>query len=244
MITLKMTRSRHFLFCYTNPMTYRARVVTSSAAILVLIFVVLEAACKAAAGPRPSLDAGSQLVTYMSTSSSWILGSVIADTFVLASMTAFLAGILLLAYRKLGHITMAMVVGALFAIIYVTITVFGDSFDAGTALDATQSVGDPNVIRTLIEAHVVVFGPVGGVILAGVAAAFGVLIIESRILPRAVAIAGFVVAALNIIAIPALFNVYGAWNNQIALLALVSCVAWVVISGITLVFPLLKKTLH
>lgn len=213
----------------------RSEIVTSLSGLSVLVFVVIEALCKAAAGPRPSLNDSSILVSYMSWSASSILGSVIADTFVLASMTVFLAGILNLAYRKLGRITMAMVVGALFAVIYVTITLFGDSFDAGTALDAIQSVGDANVIRTLIEAHIIVFGPLGGIILAGVASAFGILIIESRLLPRWVAVTGFVVALLNIVAIPALFDVYHAWNNQIALLALVSCVAWVVTSSVALI---------
>ena len=170
----------------------RSEIVTSLSGLSVLVFVVIEALCKAAAGPRPSLNDSSILVSYMSWSASSILGSVIADTFVLASMTVFLAGILNLAYRKLGRITMAMVVGALFAVIYVTITLFGDSFDAGTALDAIQSVGDANVIRTLIEAHIIVFGPLGGIILAGVASAFGILIIESRLLPRWVAVTGFV----------------------------------------------------
>lgn len=216
----------------------RSEIVTSLSGISVLVFVVIEAMCKAAAGPRPSLNESSQLVTYMSNLASWILGSVIADTFVIASMVVFLAGLLFLAYQKLGHITMPMVAGALLAVIYATITLFGDSFDAGTALDAVQSVGDANIIRTLIEAHIVVFGPVGGIILAGVATAFGILIIESKVLPRLVAIAAFIVTALNIIAIPAVFDVYHAWNNQIALIALVSCVVWVVLSSVTL---LLRK---
>ncbi|TAL15040.1 hypothetical protein EPN95_00845 [Patescibacteria group bacterium] len=214
----------------------RAEIVTSCAGLFVLIFVVIEVGCKAAAGPRPSLNESAALVTYMSSFSSWILGSVIADTFVIASMTVFLAGLLVLAYSKLHRITMAMIAGALFAIIYATITLFGDSFDAGSALNATQSIGDANVIRTLIEAHIVVFGPVGGIVLAFLSIAFAILIIESRLLPHAVAVAGFIVAALNIIAIPALFGVYHAWNNNIALLALVSCVAWVVLSSVALLF--------
>lgn len=214
---------------------YRAEIVTSFAGLSVLIFVVIEAVCKAAAGPRPSLSEGSELVAYMSSSASWILGVVIADTFVLAAMTVFLAGLLVLAYRKLRRITMAMVAAAFFAVIYVTITLIGDSFDAGTVLNATQSVGDANVIRTLIEAHIVVFGPLGGIILAFLAGAFGILIIESRVLPRWIAIAAFAVTVINIIAIPAVFDVYRDWNNQIALLALVSCVAWVVISSVALV---------
>jgi len=211
---------------------------TALSGLSVLVFVIIEAICKAVAGPRPSLNDSSALVTYMSNSASWILGSVIADTFVIASMTVFLAGLLFLAYQKLGRITTSMVTGALLAIIYATITLFGDSFDAGTALDAVQSVGDANIIRTLIEAHIVVFGPVGGIILAGVATAFGIIIIESKVLPRLVAIAAFIVTALNIIAVPAVFDVYHAWNNQIALIALVSCVVWVVLSSVTL---LLRK---
>jgi hypothetical protein len=213
----------------------RSEVITYCAGFSVFIFVIIEAVCKALAGPRPSLS-DSSIVTYMSTSSFWILGSVIADTFVLASMTVFLAGLLILVYEKLRRITIAMITGALFGIIYVTITLFGDSFDAGTALDATQSIGNANIIRTLIEAHVVVFGPVGGIILALVAYSFGILIFNSHILPRWIAVVGFIVSALNIVAIPALFNVYHNWNNQIALLALVSCVVWVVVSSIVLTF--------
>jgi hypothetical protein len=214
----------------------RTEIITPCAGLLVLVFVVIEALCKAAAGPRPSLNSDAMLVTYMSTSASWILGSVLADTFVLVSMTMFLVGLLVLAYRKVNYITTAMVAGALFGIIYVAITLFGDSFDAGTALDATQSVGNANVIRTLIESHIIVFGSVGGIILACVSTAFGILIFTSRILPRWIAVVGFAVATLNIIAVPALFNIYGTWNNQIALLALVSCVVWVVLSSIALAF--------
>jgi hypothetical protein len=225
-------------FRLRNPLKrsdYRAEIVTCFAGLSVLVFVVIEAIFKAAAGPRPSLDESSALVAYMSTSGSWILGVVIADTFVLAAMAVFLAGLIVLAYRKLRRITMAMVVAAFFAIIYVTITLFGDSFDAGTVINATQSVGDGQVIRMLTEAHTVVFGPIGGIVLAFLAGAFGVLIIESRLLPRWIAIAAFTVAIINIVAIPALFDVYRSWNNQIALLALVSCVVWVVLSSIALV---------
>ncbi len=216
------------------PFKSRTQTITSLAGTSILVFVVIEAMCKAAAGPRPSLNDSAALVSYMSTSASWILGVVIADTFVIAAMIMFLAGLLVLAYRKLQRITMAMVAAALFAIIYATITLFGDSFDAGTALNATQSVGDANVIRTLIEAHIVVFGPIGGIVLAFLAAAFGVLIIESRILPRWIAVAAFIVTILNIVAIPALFDVYRSWNNDIALLALVSSVVWVVLSSVAL----------
>lgn len=230
----------HFPHFFKKP-DHRVEIVTACAGLSVLIFVIIEAICKEAAGPRPSLSDGAALVSYMSTSASWILGVVIADTFVIAAMTVFLAGLLLLAYRRTKRITMAMVAAALFAIIYATITLFGDSFDAGTALNAVQSVGDANVIRTLIEAHIIVFGPVGGIVLAFLAGAFGIVIIESRLVARPVAVAAFVVAALNIIAIPAVFDVYREWNNQIALVALVSCVVWVVVTSVALVAPLVTK---
>lgn len=221
----------HFLKRTHTP---REVIVTSSAGFSVLAFVIIEAICKAIAGPRPSLDESTQLVLYMSTSSFWILSSVIADTFVLTAITVFVAGFLFLAYKKLGRITMAMVAAILFVIIYATITLLGDGFDAGTALNATQSAGDANVIRTLIEAHILIFGPMGGIILAGLSTACGVVVLESRVVHRWVAFAGFVVAALNVIAIPAAFGGYGVWNNQIALIALVSCAAWVIAASISL----------
>lgn len=217
---------------YKPATDHTVKITTISAGFSVLTFVLIEAICKAIAGPRPSLNESTQLVTYMSTNSFWILSSVIADTFVLVAITVFVAGFLFLAYKKLGRITMAMIVAALFVIIYVTITLLGDGFDAGTALNATQSVGDATVIRTLIEAHILIFGPMGGIILAGLSTACGVVVLESRIVRRWVAFAGFVVAALNIIAIPAAFGGYGAWNNQVALIALVSCAVWVVISSV------------
>lgn len=219
---------------------HTAKISTIFAGFSVLVFVVIEAICKAIAGPRPSLNESAQLVTYMSTNSFWILSSVIADTFVLTAITVFVAGFLFLAYKKIGRMTMTMIAAALFVIIYATITLLGDGFDAGTALNATQSVGDATVIRTLIEAHILIFGPMGGIILAGLSTACGIVILESRIVSRWVALAGFVVAALNIIAIPAAFNGYGAWNNQVALAALVSCALWVITASIALLYLEMK----
>lgn len=221
--------------------THRAKIVTIYAGLAMLLFVIIEAICKAIAGPRPSLDESAQLVAYMSTAASWILGSVIADTFVLTAMVVFIAGFLYLAYAKLQRVTMAMFVTALFVIIYATITLLGDGMDAGTALNAIQSTGDATVIRTLIEAHIIVFGPLGGIILSALAAASGIVVLESRVAARWVAMTGFIVAALNIIAIPAVFDAYGAWNNQIALLALVSCVAWVFAVSVAFFVSIVRK---
>lgn len=217
---------------------FSSTTVTALAGMFVVLFVVIEAICKAYAGPRPPLLQGPQLVGYMASSAGWILASVIADTFVLVCMAVFLAGLLMLAYRRTRRVSLPMVCAAFFTIIYVTVTLIGDSFDAGTALDATQSVGNADIIRGLIEAHIVAFGPIGGIVLAFLAASFATLLIRSHLLPWWTAAAGFIVAVLNIIAIPALFDAYHSWNNQVALVALVSCVVWVgVVSAVMAFYP-------
>ena len=56
-------------------------------------------------------------------------------------------------------------------LVFVAVTLVGDAMEAGTALDVTGMTGDYSVLRALTVGHTILFGSIGCVLTALVAAA-------------------------------------------------------------------------
>jgi hypothetical protein len=76
----------------------------------------------------------------------------------------------------------------------------------GTALDTVGAPADPSVLRALTEGHMVMFGSIGCVLLALVAAASGYVTFASGALPNWTGWVAYAVALLNLIAVPTMFG--------------------------------------
>jgi hypothetical protein len=85
----------------------------------------------------------------------------------------------------------------------------------GGALD-TFSKPDPVVVRALTEASLVAFGAIGFLTTALFLAAAGYAILASRVLPPWAGWAGWVLAAINLAAVPTIYRGNGFLETVIA----------------------------
>lgn len=124
-------------------------------------------------------------------------------------------------------------------LVFIAVTLIGDSMDGGAALDVIGLRPDPSVIRTLIIGHSIMFGSTGAVLLALVSATAAYLTFASGV-PRRwtgmfAAITALANLALAILAFagtsPSSFFAAGGTGN--ALLGTFPWLAWVICVGIT-----------
>lgn len=194
----------------------------------------VEAIAKLHAGPRPSLENASALVAYMLASEIPMLIVVLADTLLMAALLVFFTCLRALIKRHSAKPEWASDIGLGSILIYIAITLVGDSMDGGTVLDTTLSAGDATVIRTLIESHILLFGPIGSVVIALGVGMFGYALYVSRVTARWNAVFAYIVAGINVVAIMVVFRKIGsvAYGTEVTLAALVAFIAWVLITGI------------
>ena len=109
--------------------------------------------------------------------------------------------------------------------------------EGGAALDAADGAPNASVIRALTEGHTLLFGSIGCVLLALVAAASGYVILVSGALPRWTGTVAYVVAGLNIAAVPTLFggtsdtSFVAAGGLGVTIFATFPWLAWVIVVG-------------
>lgn len=188
------------------------RLVTGIAGFAVAGLLVFEFIVRVTLGPRPDLDETAALAAFASSTSVQILTVTLTDVLMMAFLIAFLG-----AYRKLiadinprleWIATTAFGAG----LVFVAVTLVGDSMEAGGALDSIGAEPDPSAIRALTEGYLMMFGPISCVLIALVATASGYVTLACGALPRATGWLAFVVALLNIVAIPTTF---GGTNDRV-----------------------------
>jgi hypothetical protein len=188
------------------------KLVTGIAGFAVAGLLVFEFIVRVALGPRPDLDETAALADFASSTSVQILTVTLTDVLMMACLIVFLAG-----YRKLiadVNPQLEWIVGIAFGggLVFVAVTLVGDSMEAGGALDSIGAEPDPSAIRALTEGYLMMFGPISCVLIALVAATSGYVTLVCGALPRATGWLAFVVALLNIVAIPTTF---GGTNDRV-----------------------------
>jgi hypothetical protein len=215
-----------------------ARLLTGLAGFSVAVLLLIEFGVRVSLGPRPALDDGAALAAFASRTSTQTLVITLVDTIMMACLIVFLAAfrqLITLAEGDLEWLT-ALVMGA--GLVFVGVTLVGDSMEAGGALGAVGTSADSSTVRTLTEGYLLLFGPVSYVLIALVAAASGYVILASRALPRWTGIVSFVVAALNIVAVPTAFGgtddakFFSIGGSGGAVFATFPWIAWVVMVGV------------
>lgn len=214
---------------------------TGVAAIAVAVFTVLEFTIRQIfVGARPPLDDASALIDFAQRTAAGTLGVILIDTFLMASLIVFLAAFrqLITQVRPDLDWVSALAYGA--GIVWVAITLVGDGLEGGAALDAGALHPDAHLIRTLTLGHSLLFGAIGCVLTALVAAASGYVTIVSGALPRWTGRLAIVVAGANLVAVATVFggtddsfHAVGGWGT--ALLATFPWLVWVVCVGIVVI---------
>jgi hypothetical protein len=210
---------------------------TGRAAFGVAAFLLAEFIVRETEGPRPPLRHTAALLRFMSHSSTQTLIIVTLDAILMAFVIVFLAGFRqLITSARAGLEWVAdLAFGA--GLVFVGATLVGDALEGGAALDAAGGDANASVIRALTEGHTLLFGSIGCVLLALVAAASGYVILASGALPVWTGRVAWVVAALNVLAVPTLFggtsdtSFFAAGGLGVTLFATFPWLAWVIVVG-------------
>jgi len=211
---------------------------TGIAAVTAAITLLTEFLVRTALGPRPDLDDTKALAEFVTSTSTATLTIILCDTLLMGSLIVFLAGFRQLVTRDhpeldwIGNI----VFGA--GIVFVSITLVGDSMEAGGALDTVGADAAPVAIRALTEGYMPIFGPMGAVLIAIVAAASGYATMASGALPRWTGWVAYAVAVLNVAAVPTIYggtddrDFYSVGGWGVAAFATFPWLAWVIVVGV------------
>lgn len=202
------------------------------------LLLLAEFVVRQSAGTRPPLDESEALVDFMATNSTKTLIMIMIDTILMGALIVFLAGFRQLISKvrpDLEWIT-DLAFGA--GLVFVGVTLVGDSLEAGAALEAVNPHADPSALRSLTEGHMLMFGSISCVLLALVSAASGYVTLASRALPVWTGRVAYVVAVLNVLAVPTMFggtndtSFVSAGGVGVAVFATFPWLAWVVAVGI------------
>jgi hypothetical protein len=214
---------------------------TGRAAFGVAAFLIAEFIVRETEGPRPPLSDTDALIAFMSRTSAQTLTIVTIDAVLMANVIVFLAGFRqIIKNSALGLEWVAdLTYGA--GLVFVATTLVGDAMEGGAALDAQETHPYVAVLRALTEGHTLLFGSIGCVLIALIAASSGTVILLSDVLPRWTGVVAYVVAGLNIAAIPTLFggtsdtSFTAAGGLGVTLFATFPWLAWVIVVGIVTV---------
>jgi hypothetical protein len=212
---------------------------TGISAFAVAGYLTIEALTKLTIGSRPELDAGLALVQHSKDTALQTIIVILSDTFLMAFLIVFLACFrqLVTAVRNDLRWVADITFGA--GLVFVAVTLVGDSMDGGAALDAIGLEADPSVTRALIVGHSIMFGSTGAVLLALVSATAAYLTFASGILPRWTGVLAAATAVSNLAwavlgfngTSPNHFFAVGGVGN--AILAIFPWLVWVFCVGLT-----------
>jgi hypothetical protein len=214
---------------------------TGRAAFGVASFLLAEFIVRETEGSRPPLSETDALIAFMSRTSTQTLTIVTIDAVLMAFVIIFLAGFRQIIKNSAEGLEWVadLTYGA--GLVFVATTLVGDAMEGGAALDAQEAHPYIAVLRALTEGHTLLFGSIGCVLLALVAASSGTVIVLSDVLPRWTGVVAYVVAGLNVAAIPTLFggtsdtSFIAAGGLGVTLFATFPWLAWVIVVGIVTV---------
>lgn len=211
---------------------------TGVAAIAVAALLVTEFVVRMSMGQRPDLDDEAALGAFIEATAVRALIVIMIDLFLMTSMIVLLAGfrqIITHARHDLQWIT-DITFGA--GLVFVTITLVGDSMNGGAALDTVGMTPDPSAIRALTEGYTLMFGATGCVLIALIAGAGGYVTILSGALPRWTGWVAIGVAITSLLAVPTMFHgtsnadPFSAGGTVVTAFATFPFFAWSVAVGI------------
>jgi len=214
---------------------------TGISAFAVAVFLAIEAITKITTGMRPELDDSEALIAHTRDTIPQTLIVILADTFLMAFLIVFLSCFRQLVTKARPDLQWIADITFGAGLVFIAVTLVGDSMEGGVALDLMGLEPDPSVIRALMVGHSIMFGSTGAVLLALVSATAAYLTFASGVVPRwtgslAVATAlsnvAWAVVGFNGTSAQSFFAAGGIGN---ALLAIFPWLVWVVCVGVTTV---------
>ncbi|MBG6056500.1 hypothetical protein IWX81_002938 [Salinibacterium sp. CAN_S4] len=201
--------------------------------------LVVEALTKLSTGTRPELDAGLALVQHTKDTAVQDIFVIFIDTFLMAFLIVFLSCFRQLVRNARPDLQWIADITFGAGIVFVAVTLVGDSMEGGAALDALGLEPDPSVTRALIVGHAIMFGSTGAVLLALVSATAAFLTFTTGVFPRWTGVLAAATAASNLVwavvgfngTSPNAFFAVGGVGN--ALLAIFPWLVWVFCIGLT-----------
>ena len=183
--------------------------------VIIAGLTVIEALVRITMGIRPALDDDAGLIDFMERTNRSSLVVVLIDCVLMTTLVLYLACL-----RRIlseGRPDVSWLADLVFGtgLVFVAVTLVGDSMEAGIALDAVGGGSDPSVMRALTEGHILMFGSAGSLLTILLVEIAARIIRITGVLPPWTANFAHVVAALNLLAEPTLF----ASTNSGSLLA-------------------------
>jgi hypothetical protein len=206
--------------------------------IFVAFLMIAEFVVKINIPTRPPLDQTAALVAFMPTVANATIAVIIIDTLLMASLLVFFAALRQLVSRERPHHRWLADLAFGAGIVFVAITLVGDSMDAGSALDAIGYAPDASIIRALAEGHVFLFGSIAGVMTAVITGCFAYITLATKVVSRWTGHLAYVVAILNLAIIPTAFggtdanNFFSASGLGVTLVSTFPFLLWVIAIGI------------
>jgi hypothetical protein len=211
---------------------------TGLSATVAALLIVSEFLIKLSMGSRPGLDQGEALINYMTQNATPTLVVIIIDTILMACLIIFFACFRQIIVRARHDLNWLVDIAFGASLVFVAITLVGDSMDAGTVLDTVRLVPDASAIRALIEGHMLLFGSIGCVLTSLITALFAYATFASGAVPKWTGWIAYIVAILNILALPTAFggtsatSFFSAGGAGVALFAIFPFLAWIIAVGI------------
>jgi hypothetical protein len=229
-------------------LTPDVRLWTGFAAAAVAATLLAEFIVRATIGPRPPLEDATALAEFLDRTSNETLMIIMIDTVLMAFVIVFLAGFRQIITSSEADLEWVADLAFGAGLLFVGVTLVGDAMEGGAALDAAGGHPDPSVLRALTEGHMLMFGSIGCVLLALVSAASGYVTLASGALPRWTGIVAYVVAILNVIAVPTMFggtsdsSFVSAGGVGVAIFATFPWLVWVIAVGIVTIRARRRRT--
>ncbi|MDB5159994.1 MAG: hypothetical protein JWO99_257 [Candidatus Saccharibacteria bacterium] len=214
------------------------QLLTGLAATAAALLIISEFLIKLLMGSRPGLDQSEALIAYMVQNTTPTIVVIIIDTTLMACLIIFFACFRQLIVRARHDLNWLVDIAFGASLVFVAVTLVGDSMDAGTVLDTVRLTPDASVIRALTEGHMLLFGTIGCVLTSLITAIFAYATFASGAVPKWTGWIAYVVALLNILAIPTAFggtsatSFFSAGGAGVALFAIFPFLAWVIAVGI------------
>ena len=188
-------------------------------------------------GARPALDDQVALEAFMARTANQTLFTILIDTFLMSALIVFLSGFRQLITHTRPDLQWVANIAFGSGLVFIAVTLVGDGMEGGTALDTMNLTPDASSLRALTAGHTLMFGSIGCTLTALVAAASGYVTLASGALPAWTGWVAYVVAGLNMLAIPTMFggtspdSFFAAGGAANAMLATFPWLVWVVCVG-------------
>lgn len=218
--------------------TYTVKTFIGISSFFVSLLMVGEFLVKLSVPTRPALDQSATLVAFMQEAATPTITVIIIDTLLMASLLVFFAALRQLVSRERPHHRWIADLAFAASIVFVAITLVGDSLDAGSAIDAVGHAADASVIRALTEGHIFLFGTIGGVMIAVITTCFAYITLATKVVPPWTGHLAYTVAILNLAIVPTAFggtdatNFFSAGGLAVTLLSTFPFLVWVISIGI------------